>query len=232
MCQPVTFIFTTQLPNLEKYNIDVLCLIIPGNLPTYAKKYHPGVGKLVIVNLQPTKHDKKADLCIKTYVDRVFELLFERLGLSIPEYDPASDPTRQVRSLPPKTKFVEWTQSGEAAKQMKAEADQLDTDFKARKKLERLKKREPTEVEEADEVKKPKVEKELSNDVNADAKPTEATEVDEVNKTKVDLYGTGGEHKELKEEAVKNDDKEDVEVKEEAEVKEEEEVQEAGEASG
>ena len=43
---------------------------------------------MVIINLSPTKHDKKADLIIRCYVDKVMELLFEELGIGpIPEYD-------------------------------------------------------------------------------------------------------------------------------------------------
>lgn len=44
--------------------------IVPaGTMPTLTKKYHGAAagktGKLVIINLQPTKHDKKADLIIR-----------------------------------------------------------------------------------------------------------------------------------------------------------------------
>ena len=53
--------------------------IIPaGNMPTYTKK-RPQEGKLVIINLQPTKHDKKADMVIRCYADKVFEMLFKQL---------------------------------------------------------------------------------------------------------------------------------------------------------
>ena len=60
--------------------------IIPsGTLPTYVKKYESVTGgKLVIINLQPTKHDKKADLAIRTYVDDVMKLLFDKLDMKIP----------------------------------------------------------------------------------------------------------------------------------------------------
>ena len=52
--------------------------IIPaGNMPTYTKKRPQG--KLVIINLQPTKHDKKADMVIRCYADEVFEMLFKKL---------------------------------------------------------------------------------------------------------------------------------------------------------
>lgn len=54
-----------------------------GNLPLLTKKKG---GKLVIVNLQPTKHDKHADLRIHGYVDDVMTKLMKKLGLEIPEW--------------------------------------------------------------------------------------------------------------------------------------------------
>ncbi|GAB0090519.1 NAD-dependent protein deacetylase Sirt6 [Sergentomyia squamirostris] len=67
--------------------------IVPsGNLPTKNKKHG---GKLVICNLQPTKHDKNADLIISAYVDEVLERISKRLGIEIPEYNPEDDPTKQ-----------------------------------------------------------------------------------------------------------------------------------------
>ncbi|XP_072167214.1 NAD-dependent protein deacylase sirtuin-6-like [Diadema setosum] len=66
-----------------------LCLgtslqIIPsGTLPKLTKK---NGGHLVIVNLQPTKLDKQADLKINCYVDEVMALLMKHLGYNIPEY--------------------------------------------------------------------------------------------------------------------------------------------------
>ena len=67
--------------------------IIPaGNMPTYTKKSEKG--KLVIINLQPTKHDKKSDLIIRSYADNVFESLFKKLGIEIPEYNMDDDPVR------------------------------------------------------------------------------------------------------------------------------------------
>lgn len=97
--------------------------IIPsGNLPMKNKKHG---GKLVICNLQPTKHvslikhkpsfsianrrtfllkDKKADLVINTYVDDILTKLCKRLGLEIPPYDPLEDPTKT-----PNEHNQEWT---------------------------------------------------------------------------------------------------------------------------
>ena len=44
----------------------------------------------------PDGQDKKADLCIHTYVDDVMRMLMARLQLDIPEYDPVFDPVKQV----------------------------------------------------------------------------------------------------------------------------------------
>ncbi|XP_070800783.1 NAD-dependent protein deacylase sirtuin-6 isoform X4 [Pituophis catenifer annectens] len=54
-----------------------------GDLPLLTKKKG---GKLVIVNLQPTKHDRQADLRIHGYVDEVITKLMKLLGLEIPEW--------------------------------------------------------------------------------------------------------------------------------------------------
>ncbi|XP_036410377.1 NAD-dependent protein deacetylase sirtuin-6 [Megalops cyprinoides] len=55
-----------------------------GNLPLVTKRKG---GKLVIVNLQPTKHDKHADLRISGYVDEVMGQLMKLLGLEIPKWE-------------------------------------------------------------------------------------------------------------------------------------------------
>ena len=52
-----------------------------------------------VSNLQSSifdAQDKKADLCIHTYVDDVMRMLMARLELDIPEYDPVFDPVKQV----------------------------------------------------------------------------------------------------------------------------------------
>ncbi|XP_044736784.1 NAD-dependent protein deacetylase Sirt6 [Chrysoperla carnea] len=75
--------------------------IVPsGNLPLLAKKNN---GRLAIINLQPTKHDRKADLIINTYVDDVFKIIMKNLNLEIPEYCIENDPTKRVNKL------IEWT---------------------------------------------------------------------------------------------------------------------------
>ncbi|XP_041765830.1 NAD-dependent protein deacetylase Sirt6 isoform X1 [Anopheles merus] len=67
--------------------------IVPsGDLPLKNLKHG---GRLVICNLQPTKHDKKADLKISTYVDAVLERVAKRLGVEIPEYRREEDPTKR-----------------------------------------------------------------------------------------------------------------------------------------
>ncbi|XP_063002981.1 NAD-dependent protein deacylase sirtuin-6 [Elgaria multicarinata webbii] len=54
-----------------------------GDLPLLTKKKG---GKLVIVNLQRTKHDKHADLRLHGYVDDIMTTLMKHLGLEIPEW--------------------------------------------------------------------------------------------------------------------------------------------------
>ncbi|KAM6167197.1 NAD-dependent protein deacylase sirtuin-6 [Erethizon dorsatum] len=54
-----------------------------GNLPLATKRRG---GRLVIVNLQPTKHDRQADLRIHGYVDDVMAGLMRHLGLDIPAW--------------------------------------------------------------------------------------------------------------------------------------------------
>uniref|UniRef100_A0A8C8Y6Z7 protein acetyllysine N-acetyltransferase n=1 Tax=Panthera leo TaxID=9689 RepID=A0A8C8Y6Z7_PANLE len=66
-----------------------------GNLPLATKRRG---GRLVIVNLQPTKHDRHADLRIHGYVDEVMTRLMEHLGLEIPAWD---GPRVLERALPP-----------------------------------------------------------------------------------------------------------------------------------
>ena len=94
-CQNLTTLF-------QKYSIVIgstLQIIPAGNMPTYTKK--TGKGKLVIINLQATKHDKKADLIIRNYADKIFQALFEKLKMKIPEYDTDVDPVMKVRSGSP-----------------------------------------------------------------------------------------------------------------------------------
>ena len=111
--------------------------IVPvGNMPLQAKKYNENA-KFVIVNLQPTKHDKKADLIIRDYVDDVMEALFKELGYGeIPPYSADEDPVQRAKVEP----FVDWTQSSEEAKKFKKMADALDDEYKKRKRNQRKRK--------------------------------------------------------------------------------------------
>ncbi|XP_060526539.1 NAD-dependent protein deacetylase Sirt6 [Cylas formicarius] len=101
--------------------------IVPsGNLPLKCKKFD---GRVVIVNLQPTKHDKKADLIINSYVDGVLEKLVKNLSLEIPEYSKHFDPTKNHM---PDT-VIEWSISEEQIKIMKKKYDDLNKEYKKRK---------------------------------------------------------------------------------------------------
>lgn len=74
--------------------------IVPsGDLPLKNLKLG---GKLVICNLQPTKHNKKANLIVCGYVDVVLSKVCKLLGVEIPEYSESSDPTKQLNP-------AEWT---------------------------------------------------------------------------------------------------------------------------
>ncbi|EDV26281.1 NAD-dependent protein deacetylase sirtuin-6 [Trichoplax sp. H2] len=56
-----------------------------GDLPLLTLKNN---GCIAICNLQPTKLDKKASLCIHGYVDQVMIGVMDELGLPIPKYSP------------------------------------------------------------------------------------------------------------------------------------------------
>ena len=57
-------------------------------------------GKLAIVNLQPTKHDKKADLKINTYVDEVMTQLCKLLNIKIPDFEKPMVLLKSVHTKP------------------------------------------------------------------------------------------------------------------------------------
>lgn len=108
--------------------------IIPaGNMPTFTKK--SSEGKLVIINLQPTKHDKKADLIIRAYADEVFEMLFEKLGLPIPEYNEKEDPVKQMKASPNDVK--DYTQSKALAKEWEVKSGKLSAKLKEQRKKQK-----------------------------------------------------------------------------------------------
>jgi hypothetical protein len=56
---------------------------------------------MVIVNLQPTKHDKKCNLKINTYVDKVMERLCDLLEIKIPKFE---TPHYNLKSIHSKSK--------------------------------------------------------------------------------------------------------------------------------
>ncbi|XP_061654490.1 NAD-dependent protein deacetylase sirtuin-6 isoform X1 [Phyllopteryx taeniolatus] len=98
-----------------------------GDLPLVTKRKG---GKVVIVNLQPTKHDKHAHLRINGYVDDVIKQLMEHLGLDIPKWEgptvcesstAALEGTPDIKpphSLSPDVKF-----KGELIKKKKRDAE-------------------------------------------------------------------------------------------------------------
>lgn len=108
--------------------------IIPaGNLPTFAPKFHPE-GKLVIINLQPTKHDKKAHLIIRGYVDEVMKLLMAELDLPVPDYEPTLDPVALQLAPKDPEAFLEWTQDSSVAKRLTEMAQEVEKTFKLKRK--------------------------------------------------------------------------------------------------
>lgn len=89
--------------------------IVPsGNLPLYTKKFG---GRLVICNLQPTKHDRKADLVIHAYVDDVMVQLMKLLNLPIPEYSREKDPTKLITDG--NKLLIDWTIADNSVKSMR-----------------------------------------------------------------------------------------------------------------
>lgn len=117
-----------SLISLADVNITLgttLQIVPSGNLPLKNLKHG---GKLVICNLQPTKHvsqliqdifhlltfllqDKKAFLNISSYIDNILEKVCKRLGVEIPEYSEDCDPTKN-------DKISEWTLPQEYVKEL------------------------------------------------------------------------------------------------------------------
>jgi len=126
--------------------------IIPaGNMPTYTKK---NSGKLVIINLQPTKHDKKADLIINSYADGIFEMLFKELGLEIPEFSKELDKVRRVKL---NEDIIDWSQCSTEAKSWDEKSKKLEEKLRQKRKAEKLLKQKDSEKRlkknEEDEIK-------------------------------------------------------------------------------
>eukprot|EP00095_Tigriopus_kingsejongensis_P006045 snap_masked-scaffold651_size119386-processed-gene-0.22 protein:Tk06045 transcript:snap_masked-scaffold651_size119386-processed-gene-0.22-mRNA-1 annotation:"mono-adp-ribosyltransferase sirtuin-6" len=110
--------------------------IIPaGQMPTWTQKFHPAAGKLVIINLQPTQYDRRADLVIRDYVDNVMQALALELDGTdaLPEYDPTRDPVAQTRSQPDGPR-VEWTQNLAEARRWTAPAEAVEREYKQKRK--------------------------------------------------------------------------------------------------
>lgn len=95
-----------------------------GLLPLKNKRFG---GKVVICNLQPTKHDKKADLKISTYVDVIMEKVLKRLGVELPEYSEALDPTKQDDCN------IDWNIYPEQLKEIDEQQRQMVRDAKKQK---------------------------------------------------------------------------------------------------
>lgn len=55
--------------------------------------------RLVVINLQPTQMDSRANLVIHYYADGVMKQLSEQLDLDIPDYSSKLDPTKQPESI-------------------------------------------------------------------------------------------------------------------------------------
>ncbi|CAH0554013.1 unnamed protein product [Brassicogethes aeneus] len=133
--------------------------ILPsGALPIKNKKYG---GKVVIVNLQPTKFDKKADLIINSYVDKVMEVLMEKLGFKIPTYSSNDDPIIN----PPSRDVQHWNIAKSNITKYSKMYTELNKDFKKRRREEqqentkkKMKKEMGSEIKEENDKKKVKKE--------------------------------------------------------------------------
>ena len=95
-----------ELQKAERYsNKADLCIclgtslqIVPAaNLPFLCKRRSKTSlpGRVVIVNLQKTKYDHKADLVIHDYIDDVLVQLCKCLDIQIPLFRPETDPTNR-----------------------------------------------------------------------------------------------------------------------------------------
>lgn len=99
-------------------------------------------GKFALVNLQPIKVEKKADLVIHSPVDEVMERVLKRLGIEeIPEHSETDDPTRNNEgcnwNFSKKIfKEVEKTYKEKTCRKKKNEEKFEPIDKKKRKKIE------------------------------------------------------------------------------------------------
>ncbi|RWS31479.1 hypothetical protein B4U80_04697 [Leptotrombidium deliense] len=93
-----------QLANTYSAKADLtICLgtslqIVPAaNMPFMCKKRKVDPGKVVIVNLQATKFDKKADLVIHDYINNVLMKLCKCLNVKVSEYNDTMDLTKHCQ---------------------------------------------------------------------------------------------------------------------------------------
>ena len=163
--------------------------IIPaGNMPTYCKK---SSGKLVIINLQATKHDKKADLIIRNYADQVFELLFEKLGYDVPEYSDELDPVKLLKNET--IAVIDWTQSATLAKEWEKKSSKLESELRQQRKLQKLLKLKEPKKELLDETKKDD-DKPLEQEKNIVKSEVDETKNDDLKVEEENGYENGEEN--------------------------------------
>lgn len=131
--------------------------IVPsGNLPLKNKKYD---GKLVICNLQPTKHDKKADFLIQTYVDDIMIKLCKRLGVEIPEYTKIRDPTHIAVGS-------QWTIPSDSRKKTEKIYNIKVKEYNLKRKaLNSLEQKSISKIQKIEEVESPKDEKDKKEEI-------------------------------------------------------------------
>ncbi|XP_072220457.1 NAD-dependent protein deacylase sirtuin-6 isoform X2 [Leuresthes tenuis] len=102
-----------------------------GDLPLLTKRKG---GKVVIVNLQPTKHDKHAHLRVHGYVDEVMKQLMELLGLDVPKWEgpticeSSAAPSEAAADIKPPRGVSEKVKKDQIKEERKREATQLTED--------------------------------------------------------------------------------------------------------
>nr|XP_054595001.1 NAD-dependent protein deacetylase sirtuin-6 isoform X2 [Nothobranchius furzeri] len=126
-----------------------------GDLPLLTKRKG---GKVVIVNLQPTKHDKHAHLRIYGYVDEVMKQLMELMGLDIPKWEgptvceSSGDPSESLSDIkPPRTVSVKEKVKKEEIKEERKR--QLTEDEEIKEESVSVKRERSTSSQETNEEK-------------------------------------------------------------------------------
>lgn len=137
--------------------------IVPsGNLPLETIKYN---GKLVICNLQPTKHDNKADLVINYYVDDVLEKVMSILGIAIPDYNEADNPMNMAESA-----IIEWSINRKEVMALEKIYKSKCKGIKKKRNLIKNKKNNDSFIANIDNSKMIKLEIKQENDVEEETK--------------------------------------------------------------